>query len=222
MTYNKFLKWMLATRYGAVGWIVLLSTVISFPILSSADNASLYAGLGYGTANFEGPRIEGALSELAPGQRLKDDAGFAELYFGYRFNRFISLEIGYADFGEVSKTYALNPDLAFIVSPNDTEVIDSNSFSFGALMEYPLPNKYSVFAVLGYLKFDLDRELSGGFSPDSGGLRESTSDSEESVFYGLGAKYAFNQKYAVRLQWLDADPGDFQLQTTRFSLEVTF
>src|SRR5690606_405101 len=133
-------------------------------------------------------------------------------YFGYRFNRFISLEIGYADFAEVGKTYAWNPDLAFVVSPNDTEVIDSSGISFGVLMGYPLSGRFDVFAVLGYSKFDLDRQWSGGFSPSSGPTHYSGTGSEESGIYGLGLKYDFNREYAARLQWLQAEPGNLRIE----------
>jgi hypothetical protein len=206
----------------SLGRSTLLPALFLFPVLSLADGASFYAGLGYGAADFEGPRIGGALPALAPGQRLKDDAGLAELYFGYRFNRFISFEIGYSDFGEVSKTYALNPDVASLVSPNDTEVIDSSGVSFGALMEYPLSGRFDVFAVLGYSKFDLDRQWSGGFSPSSDPTHYSGTGSEESWIFGLGLKYDFNREYAARLQWLQAEPGNLRIEILRLSLEKAF
>jgi opacity protein-like surface antigen len=194
--------------------LFLLSTV------AYAQPPSFYGGLGYGNADYAGETSFDIT--LAPGQKLKDKANFIELYVGCQLNTYLSFEIGYADFGKVSKKYSLNPDVTTMVAVNNKEEIDFNRISLGALVEYPILDKLSVFGLFGYSFLDLDRKISGGFSPFSGGLNESGSDSEEDIFYGLGFKYSFTERLTARLQWTESAPDNLKIETFRFSVEMTF
>lgn len=75
--------------------------------------------------------------------------------------------------------------------------------------------------MLGYSKLDLDRKLSGGFSPDYGSLYKPVSGSEGSVFFGLGIKYKLNHRFAARLQWTGSNSNELQIKTIRLSLEMS-
>jgi opacity protein-like surface antigen len=199
---------------------ILLLMLFLLSTVAYAHTPSFYGGLGCGNADYEGKTSMDI--SLAPGQRLKDKANFIDLYVGCQINKYLSFEIGYAHFGEVSEKYSLNPDVKTLVPVNNKEEIDFNRISLGALIEYPILDKLSVFGLLGYSYFDLDRKISGGFSPSSGGLNESGSDSEENIFYGLGVKYSLIEKIAVRLQWTEFDSGNLKIGAFRLSFERTF
>ncbi len=197
--------------------------ILSLSLLSSvasAENASFYGGLGYGSADYEGETDFDMF--ILPGQRLKDNAEFVELYVGYHLNRNFSFEIGYADFDDVSEVYRLDPDIRVFVPVNNREDVEFSRMSLSVLVEYPFAEKLSVFGLLGYAYSDMDRKISGGVDPSAGGLLESGSDSESDAFWGLGIKYSFNPKYAARLQWTDFGADDLDLEAVRFSLEMNF
>jgi OOP family OmpA-OmpF porin len=195
----------------------LLTCLLLLPILSHASESSFYGGLGYGTADYEGETYEDGL--LESNQRLEDDTGFAEIYAGYRINKYISIEAAYSDFNSVSTTYSRNNLMSFNV-PNDREEVDITKLSLGGVFEWPIFNEFSVIGLVGYSYFELDRELSGGFSVTSGNL--GSSDSDEGIYYGVGLKYDFNDLLSTRVQWIEDSPKDIEMSSYRLSLEFNF
>ena len=206
---------------------ILILSLIFFPTQSNAANDLFYVGLGYGISDYESTtKYDGNLS---PNQKLNDEPDFAEIYFGYHINRVISLEIGYADFEKVNKTYTLSPaGMASYFASNNKEQIEVNRISFATLIEYPLFRDLSLFGLLGHSWFNLDRTISGPDGVDVGaygpryGLIESGSDSEKGIFYGLGAKYKFANKFTAKLQWVNFDINELDENGFRLSLEMNF
>ncbi len=185
-----------------------------------ASESNLYLGVGYGQADYEGETIRDIA--LQPGQKLEDSAQFAEIYLGFQVSKHVALELGYADFGKVEETYRLNSDIVYIVSPNDTEEVDAKRLSLSTLLSYPANDSLNLFVLLGYAYFDVDRRMSGGFSPSSGGLSLSSSEHEGGMLYGLGARYQLSDRFALRLQWTDANADDLEAQTFGLSFEVKY
>lgn len=201
---------------------VFLLTFILLPIGGWAENSSFYVGLGYGKAGYEGEEVSDIL--LAPGQRLDDEANFVDLYIGYQLNEHISFEVGYADFDEFSDKYDLSPDVMSIAPANTIEEVDISRISFGTLIEYPIWKSASVFGLLGYSYFDFDqktRPFSFGNVLYNGEIK-SDSNSEEGIFWGLGAKYNFCETLSARAQWARSNTNAFDLDSIRLSLEMKF
>ncbi len=200
--------------------IIQLFLVAVFSESVLAEDSNLYLGVGYGQADYEGKTIRNIAFES--GQKLEDSAQFAEIYLGFQVSKHLALELGYADFGEVEETYRLNPDVVFIVSPNDTEEVDAKRLSISTLLQYPATDNLSLYVMVGYAYFDIERKQSGGFSPSSGGLSLSDSNHEGGILYGVGARYALSDRFAFRLQWADANTDDMDAQTLGLSLEVKY
>lgn len=182
--------------------------------LCNAQESPFYVGLGYGVIDYEGKDVDDLV--LSPNQKLEDESGFIELYTGYHFNDYISIEIGYANFESMNKKYILNPDVITIVAPNDEERIDLTRTSVNGLLEYPMSQNISVLALLGYSYFDLERELTGGFSPIT------SKSSIKGGYYGLGIKYLLSDRYSTRLQWVKEGSSGINIDGYRLSLEVAF
>jgi OmpA-OmpF porin, OOP family len=120
---------------------------------------------------------------------------------GYRINRFLALELAYADYGSmvVHQTYDLTiiPD-----APPNYE----NDVYFGAagaslswLWLVPLGERFEAFVRVGVLHADQDIEpLSFAVLPGES-LHEEVSD--DVPVYGLGAAYRMTQNWSVRMEY---------------------
>ena len=73
--------------------------------------------------------------------------------------------------------------------------------TLASLFEYPIIERFSAFGLLGFSYLNVDREVSGGFSPGTSSLGYSSSNTEKDVFYGLGFKYKLTYNFKIRLQW---------------------
>ena len=136
------------------------------------------------------------------------------LTVGYHINEFFSVEAGYADFGSVSETYTLDPDIVFITLPNDQEEVDFSRISIDTTLEYPVSDQLSVIGVLGYSFLNLDHNLTGGDNPAT------SSSNEDGLLYGIGGRYQFNDKFSTRLQWARTDADSVKLDSVMVSLEI--
>lgn len=197
--------------------LCLLAITASNNILANEDT-SIYLGLGSVFTSYKGSLIDTHLS-FEPGQRIDDDATMMELYVGYQLNPYISIELGYADFGKVSKQLAYNPDFAFIALPRNIEKRQFKNFSLRALLEYPLANNLSIIGLMGYSYFDIEQTWTGGSS-----LNVDFIDSfeEDGLFYGLGGKYSLNEKYAGKLIWAKSEMDSFDIRGIHLAIERAF
>lgn len=193
---------------------VLLLIPFLFPILSNAQESPFYVGVGYGVVDYEGKEVTDSV--LFPNQKLyiEDKSEFIGLYTGYRFNDYISIELGYANFESMNKRYILDPNVLALVTGNEEERIDFTRISMNGLLEYPMSKNISVLALLGYSYFDLEREFTGGFTPIS------SKSSIKGGYYGLGVKYLLSDRYSTRLQWVKDGSSGIDIAGYRLLLEV--
>lgn len=202
-----------------IGMLIFVSLILPMAYAEARDS-SVYCGIGLGLARFEGDTITGV--EFVPGQELKDKTEAYSLFFGYQANKYLSFELGYVDFGQVSEKFTLDPGIVFIVAPNDTVTIESNGFTIASLLEYPMNERFSAFGLIGFSYLDVDREVSGGFGPGTSSLGHSSSDTEKNVFYGLGLKYRLTDHFRIRLQWKHHDMEVAEADVAGITLEYGF
>jgi hypothetical protein len=132
----------------------LLSTMLFLPAVAAAGEFSVGAGIG--SSNIQGSRTPDAgVPIFVPGQRLDQNDTAFELFAAYRLNRYFSIETGYQDFGNAGKTFVINPDLVFIQAPQDRQDVDITALSLGVVIEYPLADALSVFALGGVARHDI-------------------------------------------------------------------
>lgn len=204
--------------------MVTLTAALYLPALAVAGEFSV--GVGVGSSNVQGSRIADTDPVLVPGQRLDQSDTAFELFAAYRLNRYFSVEAGYQDFGNVGKTFAT--DLSHIPeeTPNTRQDVDVTAVSLGVVLEYPLADAFSVFAMGGLARHDVDLRWSGGVSgnpPQS--ISVSTSDHDTSGYYGAGIRYQFAEPWSLRLSWRGENVGggdSFDLSTFGAALEYRF
>jgi OmpA family protein len=126
--------------------------------------------------------------------------------FGYRFNRYIAMELGLAQYGSLESSGHAEVDI-----PNDGQgFIPANlqySFNVGgplisAVGTLPLGEKFDVFARVGFLFASVEREFSSHVGGERGVSGSAKGDSQVPV-YGVGLSWNINQVYSVR--------GEYQL-----------
>ncbi len=173
--------------------------------------------------------IDAAISTRIPvtvTARAEDNApeGYGA-YIGYRLSENIAVELGYAELGEFTATYATNITGAFAVAvPGGTvplvlaastisfrAIEDVNVISGAVLANYQVSDNFDVFGRIGYYATETTEALTfdwtGSLTPPdeidiSGGARLSTPVVEEAagLLYGLGVEYAFgrNRNFLLR------------------------
>jgi opacity protein-like surface antigen len=147
-------------------------------------------------------------STSVPSQNIRvstDDSnpGF-NLAFGYRFNRFVALELGIIEYGKLSSQASGEFDF-----PNDNSgyIKDTIEIAFhigGPLIStigiLPLSEKFELFARAGYLFASVEREFSERIAGQNG-IHASARGDTQHLIIGLGVNWNINQVYTVRAEY---------------------
>jgi OOP family OmpA-OmpF porin len=177
--------------------------------------AGWYAGLTLGSSNADLSAEVAAVSGATSSSFVSDqrDPG-VKVFAGYRFNRSLALEGGYAWLGEFQGTTqvaaptsgALNADIRVI------------GLFVDALAMLPVGERFAAYAKLGILGSETRtfRAISGTVTP-APGVNTNASTDEVNLSYGLGAHYDIDGKATLRVEWQryvaigDANAGEFDI-----------
>jgi opacity protein-like surface antigen len=131
------------------------------------------------------------------------DIGY-QAAFGYRFGRFIALELGLVQYGELASELSADVDLS-----DDTLGFVPARFEYAfkiggplisAVGMLPLGKKFELYGRLGFLFASVEREFSSRINGQRG-LSYSASGDSQDVVYGIGANFNINQAYAIRAEY---------------------
>ncbi len=202
-------------------WGATIALVLGAQQALAAEVGKFYIGADAGSTQFSG---EGPAKSIVfvDGQKFKDSDSSYGIHAGFQFTDWFAIELGYTDFGSATDSFKVNPDIAFIVSPNTIQTIDAKGASLAGVFSYDLGADIAIFGVLGFTAMDYEKTLSGGFSPVTGSLLEKHSLSDQGLLYGVGAKYALSQSFNLRADLRRNDVGDFSLDTASVGLEYSF
>ena len=106
----------------------------------------------------------------------------------WRFNQHVAVGAQYTDFGE---------DTDFFNGENSTISVDG--FGFYGRGYIPVTEKITINATLGHFLYDADVEP---------GTSDFTLFGEEAFMYGVGADYALDTKWSIRVQYRQFDGED--------------
>ncbi|PIE03512.1 MAG: hypothetical protein CSA81_01865 [Acidobacteria bacterium] len=155
--------------------VLFLAGVCS--VYLQAEEKGFYIGAGIGW------------SELEDSYMDEDSLGF-KVFSGYKFNRFLSLELGLADlgtFGEKEKKF-ISADLPVELS--------SNLFSSSVILSYLSENRFSLYARFGCTYHRDDVTYTDGTN------RFSTTEADEfDLSGGIGTLFTITDHFSLRGEW---------------------
>jgi opacity protein-like surface antigen len=141
---------------------------------------------------------------------------------GYRFNRYVAAEIGYADFGDaaVSEHYRLPEDLFPVGAPEITRNFTANISgpTLSALGIWPFRERFDVFLRAGLLFADQQVRVENN-KPEN---------YADTVWVGgIGGDYQFSDRWSARLEYqrtdeIDAPQGGNSNRLTQVALSVIY
>ena len=114
--------------------------------------------------------------------------GSYKLGAGYAFNRYLSLEAAYSDFGNEHARTDCPPGLvcAEMLFPIRTTA-DSKAYSFSAIGGIPLTDRFDVYGKIGVASWDIDFAGSSSVFDASG----------EDLFYGAGVRWSLDRQWRI-------------------------
>lgn len=166
---------------------VALSGVASAAQAAENDRG-FYAGVGAGSSFVD--------------ERNYDDEDLAYSVFGgYQFNRYFSLEAGYADFGELAPR-------------GEGRDLEATSAYLAAVGNVPITERFSAYAKAGVQYWDLDAAL-----PGLTGTRDA---SGTDPVYGVGVQYRFSDRFALRGEYTRFEIDDLDLDLAQVQARFDF
>lgn len=192
----------------------LLASIISGVWLMSGSYANAadtnwYAGISLGTST-----LDTGVSNTTGTARLDDDDSGFKILVGKKIDKTISVEAFYADFGEASLTGNTGDtfDLGgstFVFTTNNAKIATAaTAIGVNAKFTYAFDNKSSIAGRIGMMLWDVTASVSGASIASA-----TASDDGTDLFYGIGYKYNFNNKYALTVDYdlYTADDADFDM-----------
>jgi len=142
--------------------------------ITNMDSPRIYTGIGYGQYSFEFEDSENDTD-------FDDDSQMLKGYVGTQFNKYLSLELAYQNFDEVSDI------------DSKAEV---DGVSLAARLAAPITDNFSIYGKGGWFEWDAE------VTQDLGELGSISADQDGGdVFYGAGVEYAFTTNMQVRLEY---------------------
>ena len=142
----------------ALGVVALLSTAV----IAGPNSSGAYAGLGYGTTNYEDNGWVGSNVD-------NSDSGL-KLYGGYQFNNVVAVEVAYTDYGDFKNTVTNSTYIA----PTVFSVAANVGYSF-------LDSQLRPYGILGL-----------GYASLNDNDPYLTTDNTGTIHYGVGIQYEPN------------------------------
>lgn len=202
--------------------IRILIFALAFGSFATASHAQstdrgFYLGVGGGGAKYNGFNelcrdITGALPTGVVNTSCdSSETAFAwKLFGGWRWNRYVALEAGYANLGDAEGD-------TIIAGQDVNGEISSTAVFADILGSIPLGERARLFAKLGVA--NVDAELTTNVPTPVGGLMPKLSKDSTEAVYGAGLEFGITQKVMGRAEW---ERFDFEDGIDFFSISVIF
>ena len=169
---NRVSKWLLGALVAAAGLSAL-------PAAAQLQFGKMDTGLYLG-GSVGGSDYRNACQGTPAGVSCDDNDVAWRGFVGWQFNRWIGLEVGYANLGNVEAS-----------GPGGTASARARGVDLVGVLSYPLNEMFSVYGKAG-----LARMEAKGSAP---GI--SASDTNTDLTYGGGVRVNFARNVSARLEW---------------------
>jgi OOP family OmpA-OmpF porin len=156
---------------------VVPSAALAQGVLGGPDSA-WYAGGSVGQSS-------SAVCDFAFGAECDDQGTAYRVFAGYQVNRYLSLELGYQQLGDVTMTLA----------PGATQTLETTLFDLVVLGTLPLTQRLGAYGKLGIYR--ANNEVKSNNIP---GFVDQKLESN-GLTYGVGLQYDVTANLGVRIEW---------------------
>ena len=112
-----------------------------------------------------------------------DDEQAWKISGGYRLNRNVAFEFGYASLGEANPGFGVHAE--------------ASAWELTGVFSYPLQNQFSIYGLLGLARIETKVSSPVPFFGFSG----TSTDTSTELTIGFGGQYDFSPNVGVRAQW---------------------
>lgn len=187
---------------------VLTALIAGFAASAQAADTGFYGYLSAGQSQsdrkVEADRaLTGAGATAFTSSMDNTDTAY-KIQAGYRFNKNLAIEGGYAKLGEFSYSATITAPIAGA----GVVKLDADGWNLDLVGRLPFGDSFNGFAKIGAFAYNLDYQCSGT-SAALCGTAPNRSASGTSLYYGLGLEYAFAGHWFARAEYeVVADVGD--------------
>lgn len=181
--------------------IAVFSLVIS--LNAFAEDKGFYFGGSLGHATSETSIDESDVNAFFAARGVTttsevDDGDLGwKVYGGYDFNKYIGIELAYVDLGEAE--VSATSSAPFVASASASA--DADGFAFAVVARYPLNQQIDLFGKLGGFIWEAEADASITVAGVTAAVAGFAEDDGNSVMFGLGAEYEFNDNIGIRAEW---------------------
>jgi opacity protein-like surface antigen len=175
---------------------MVLAAISGSAVAADDNERGFYLGGGIGNFNLEIDRVSAVDNAV---RRLDDDDNAWKVFGGYRFNRFISLEGAYVDFGRQSDTFDVGGSSGDFTA-------ELSGFSPQLVGTVPVgPVELSAKVGVYFVDIDLSADIDNADELDF-----DSNTSEEDFMYGVGIGATFFERLNAKLEyeWIDIEDSD--------------
>ncbi len=176
--------------------VVILSIFLVSPASVLAESG-FYVGASIGSAD---------LDEDFDGLEIDTNSTAFRVTGGWSFNDIFALEAGYQGFGDFRQQTLLN-GIPITVG------LSADGYTFGVAGQLPVAERFFVTGRLGAFFWDGTAEINGVSQADPG---------DNNLYYGVGVKYALNEKFALSVDYSRFDLEDVQSDMFSFGVQYQF
>lgn len=230
-----------------------LIKIFAISTIFFASSATADLGGFYGVIGFQQSNADENLSALTQmGLPSSDDDGGVNFGLGYEYNKYIAVELGFVDLGNVlsigqgtfndgggggpvSGSYAGIPYSYTAGAQGDLNLnTEVEGFTLGGLFSYPFTEKASVYAKAGVYFWDMETTGSGEvtngnltingttYNSGFGAFTTSVSDDGNDLFYGVGLEYDFTDAMSVRADYTAYEAANIDIDAYGAALKINF
>jgi OOP family OmpA-OmpF porin len=185
-------------------------------LVAPAWAGTFYLGAGAGESSTD----DLSVADLDDGSfvdgSLDDSDTAIKAFVGYRFLKFVAIEVGYVDLGEFTiegTSDGSGPD--FFAGPVDAAA-EVDGYDVSVLGILPIGKRLKVFARAGYYLWDSEVTVSNG------GLSLSEDDDGEDTLIGAGASFRLGAGIDVRAEYEQFDVDDITVDVISAGLTWRF
>jgi OOP family OmpA-OmpF porin len=200
----------------------LLASSLIFSGVTYADESteSFYVGASVGQSNFD---VDGDDLDLSSNGDYDDSDTSFKVLAGYNFNQYFSIEVSYANFGQIAVTDNYSESGVTAAYGMTAEL---TGLTASIIAAYPLSEKVKIFAKAGSNSWEADTTAKGTITvPQYPQYNETYNESETSdgsdTFVGFGLSYKF-ESFSIRAEYELYDVEDTDLDMLSLGLIYSF